>query len=169
MSRLRSFILLSLFMCSMVGVSMLTERRVPRPVGGFDVFVSCAGHDFHVYVALEFVLVADGVHDLDEAFGGLGAVAGDAGAEEEAADGLAADEFGECPGEFVHLEGVALSGDPVAIGAVVAVHLAEVGEHDSHEVYALAVGHGGAIDAGDGVLPGRQGRGLCGRREFRAW
>ena len=46
-------------------------------------------------------------------------------------------------------------GHPVAVGAVRAVHLAEVGEHDPHEVDELTVGHGGAVHAVGGVLLGR--------------
>ena len=44
-------------------------------------------------------------------------------------------------GQFVYLEGVALSGHPVTVGAEGAVHLTEVGEHDAEEVDELAVGH----------------------------
>ena len=126
-----------------------------EPVGGLDVLVLGAGHHLHVDVALEAVLVADGVHHLDQALRGLGSVASDAGAEEEAADRLPSLELHEGAGELVHLEGVALSWDPVAVGAVCAVHLAEVGEHDAHEVDKLAVGHGGAVHAVGRVLFGR--------------
>ena len=123
-------------------------------VSGLDVLVLGAGHHFHVDVSLESVLVTDGVHHLDQALGGLRAISGDAGAEEESADGLPSVKLHECSGELVHLEGVALSGDPVAVGTVRAVHLAEVGEHYAHEVDKLAVGHGRAIDAVGGVLLG---------------
>ena len=126
-----------------------------EPVSGLDVLVLGAGHHLHVDVSLESVLVADRVDDLDEALGGLGAVASDAGAEEQSADGLPPVQLHEGTGELVHLEGVSLSGDPVAVGAVSAVHLAKVGKHDPHQVDVLAVWHGGAVDAVCGVL-------LCG-------
>ena len=63
-------------------------------------------------------------------------------------------EFDECFGEFVDFEGVAFAGDPVGVGTEVAVHLAEVGEHDLHEVCELAVGEPGSVDAGHGVVAG---------------
>ena len=61
-------------------------------------------------------------------------------------------EFDECFGEFVDFEGVAFAGDPVGVRTEVAIHLAEVGEHDLHEVCELAVGEPGSVDAGHGVV-----------------
>ena len=61
-------------------------------------------------------------------------------------------EFDEGLGEFVDLEGEAFAWDPVGVWAEMAVHLAEVGEHDLHEICELAVGESGSVDAGDGVV-----------------
>ena len=130
-----------------------------EPVCFLDELVLGAGHYFHVDVAFEAVLVAYRVHDLEQPFGGLGTAAGDAGAEEEAVDRVASAHFHEGVGELIDLEGVALSGDPVAVGAVEAVHLAEVGEHDAHEADELPVWHCCLIDAGNGIAA----RGCVGR------
>ena len=123
-------------------------------VSGFDDVAFSAGHYFEVDVAVVAVFVADNVDDLDHAFGGLGASACDAGAQEESVYGVPFGKFDEGFGEFVDLEGVSFSRYPVGVRAEMAVHLAEVGEHDLHEVGELAVGESRAVDAWDRVVTG---------------
>ena len=65
---------------------------------------------------------------------------------------MALGEFDEGLGEFVDLEGEAFAWDPVGVRAEMAVHLAEVGEHNLHEVGELAVGESGSVYAGDGIV-----------------
>ncbi len=115
--------------------------------GSLDVMPRSAGHDLEVHVALEFVLIAQSVDSLDHLFIGGIRRARDAGAEEEARDGLAVVHLHEEASELIDLKGEALAGDVDAIWAVLAVHDAVVCEHGAEEGHGLAVGHLGGIDA----------------------
>ena len=106
-----------------------------------------ARHHLEMDVAVELVAVADCLDDVEESLLGRVGVLEDAGAEEESVDHMTAMHLIEEACELVDLEPVALAGDPVGVRAVVAVHDAVVGEHHAHEGDALAVGHGGLVDA----------------------
>ena len=135
------------------------RKPAAQPVGPLHQFAAGAGHDFQVDVAAEPVLLADDLDGLHHALGGLGAVAGDAGAEEQTVHGQALVQLRKGVGQLLALEGVALAGHVDAVGAVGAVHLAEVGEHHPHQVDFLAVGQAGLVDArGPGSCAGRSRR-----------
>ena len=132
-----------------VGFGRLDVHRqaAAQAVGAFHQFPAGSGHDLEVDVTSEPVLFADDLDGLHHALGGLGSVAGDAGAEEQAIDRETAVQFREGVGQLLALESVTLAGHVDAVGAVGAVHLAEVGEHHPHQVDFLAVGQAGLVDA----------------------